>query len=305
MPETAIIKKLKDGSENVVLPVTHERAVRDDSGTTLETKLQDITSTATSNLAESKSYTDTLNSAMNTRVSTNSQDIETLKSDVLELQTGLGTQETKESALEDTVDILEAKLEALAAGMKVSGSSSPAVIYKGTATTVTLSGSCSGITPDSMTLKDGSTVLETSTSARSITKALTSLTLTADSKSYTVEATYKGMTMSSSITLQARYPIYYGFSDTPENLYAGTKGTLSARTSAATTYPELTVASGLEGQHFIILVPSDISALSSFSMGGAPYVMTSGTATLGGITYKTYTSGATYSGGSKVKVTAQ
>jgi len=104
MPETAIIKKLKDGSENVVLPVTHERAVRDDSGTTLETKLQDIISTATSNLAESKSYTDTLNSAMNTRVSTNSQDIETLKSDVLELQTGLGTQETKESTLEDTVD---------------------------------------------------------------------------------------------------------------------------------------------------------------------------------------------------------
>lgn len=37
-----VIKKIKDNSGSQFFPVTHERAVKDDNGTTLETKLQDI-----------------------------------------------------------------------------------------------------------------------------------------------------------------------------------------------------------------------------------------------------------------------
>lgn len=39
------IKKVKDKEGTQFFPVTHERAVRDDNGTTLETKLQNINST--------------------------------------------------------------------------------------------------------------------------------------------------------------------------------------------------------------------------------------------------------------------
>lgn len=38
------IKKVKDKEGTQFFPVTHERAVRDDNGTTLETKLQNINS---------------------------------------------------------------------------------------------------------------------------------------------------------------------------------------------------------------------------------------------------------------------
>ena len=39
---TAYINKLKDSTGNQQLPITHERAVRDDNGTTLESKIQDL-----------------------------------------------------------------------------------------------------------------------------------------------------------------------------------------------------------------------------------------------------------------------
>lgn len=38
----ATIRKLKDGPGNTVYPVTHEKAVLDNSGTTLDTKLQNL-----------------------------------------------------------------------------------------------------------------------------------------------------------------------------------------------------------------------------------------------------------------------
>lgn len=40
------IQEVRDKTGNTVFPITHERAVRDSSGVTLETKLQDLQSTA-------------------------------------------------------------------------------------------------------------------------------------------------------------------------------------------------------------------------------------------------------------------
>lgn len=108
------------------------------------------------------------------------------------------------------------------------------------------------------------------------------------------------MSYNSIHTLNARYPIYYGFGSSPESV-AVDANKLSARTSAAGTYNDMATA---DGQHFYILVPTDINALSNFTMGGAPYVMNSSTKNIDGINYRIYTSGAVYNSGATVSVVA-
>jgi hypothetical protein len=108
------------------------------------------------------------------------------------------------------------------------------------------------------------------------------------------------MTLNKQASISARYPIYYGFAASAAAL-AVDANRYAATTTAAHTYEKTASA---DGQHFYILVPSDISALSNFTMGGAPFVMTSSTQTINGISYKVYTSGSVFNSGAKVTVTA-
>lgn len=192
----------------------------------------------------------------------------------------------------------DAKIAALMAGAKVNMTASPSVVYKGVTTKVTLTAAVSGITPDSITILDGTTELATSTTQTAMTTQ--SVTLTEDKK-YTSQAAYNGGAFPASCTVYARYPIYRGFGSSAEEV-AVSANMLSARTSAAGTYAGNATA---DGQRYYILVPSDIGALSDFTMGGAPYVMNAGTATIGNILYKVYESGSVYNTGAEVNITAK
>ncbi len=197
-----------------------------------------------------------------------------------------------------SINDLNDKIAALAAGVNITLSVNPTVIYKGVATSVTLTGTMINGTPSEMKLMDGSTVLATSSSSP-ITKSV-SLNITANSKTYKVIGTINGMTFEKEASVSARYPIYYGFAALASDL-ADVSNRYSPTTTAAHTYEK---TCSVDGYHFHILVPSDISALSSFTMGGAPFVMNSSTETIGGITYKVYTSGYAYNNGTKLTVVA-
>jgi hypothetical protein len=122
-----------------------------------------------------------------------------------------------------------------------------------------------------------------------------------NTKAYQVKGTINGVVFDSSITIQARNPIYYGFGANATSV-AVDANRLAPTTSAVTTY---TKTNATNGRHFYILVPSDITDVNNFTMGGAPFVMNPVTTqTIGDVTYKVHESGNIYNAGITLKVSA-
>lgn len=101
-------------------------------------------------------------------------------------------------------------------------------------------------------------------------------------------------------TVQMVLPIYAGFGTSADGVKTAANK-LSVRTSAAGTYTKTCQA---DGQNFYILVPRTFAALTSFTMGGAPFVMETSDIILGGYEYKQYKSGAVYNTGATVNIKA-
>lgn len=95
-------------------------------------------------------------------------------------------------------------------------------------------------------------------------------------------------------------PIYYGFG-TKETDIAIAANKLSPRLSASGTYAK---TSAKDDVNFIILAPKTLPKLSSFSMGGAPFVMITSSVVINGKDYYMYKSGGVYMSGTTVRVQA-
>lgn len=95
-------------------------------------------------------------------------------------------------------------------------------------------------------------------------------------------------------------PIYFGFGTSELDVaIAGNKQGPS--TSAAGVYEKTSIKDRV---NFIILVPKTLPKLSSFSMGGAPFVMTTSSVVINGKDYYMYKSGGVYMSGTTVRVQA-
>ena len=95
-------------------------------------------------------------------------------------------------------------------------------------------------------------------------------------------------------------PIYFGFGTSEVDVaIAGNK--LGPRTSATGVYEK---TSDKDRVNFIILVPKTLPKLSSFSMGGAPFVMITSSVVINGKDYYMYKSGGVYMSGTTVRVQA-
>ena len=101
-------------------------------------------------------------------------------------------------------------------------------------------------------------------------------------------------------TIQMVLPVYAGFGTSADSVKS-VANKLSVRTSAAGIY---TKTCQDDGQNFYILVPRTFATLTSFTMGGAPFVMETSDITLGGYEYKQYKSGAVYNTGATVNIKA-
>lgn len=95
-------------------------------------------------------------------------------------------------------------------------------------------------------------------------------------------------------------PIYFGFGTSEVDVaIAGNKQ--GPRTSATGVYEK---TSDKDRVNFIILVPKTLPKLSSFSMGGAPFVMITTSVVINGKDYYMYKSGGVYMSGTTVRVLA-
>lgn len=95
-------------------------------------------------------------------------------------------------------------------------------------------------------------------------------------------------------------PIYYGFGTTETDI-AIAANKLSPRLSASGTYAK---TSAKDDVNFIILAPKTLPKLTSFTMGGAPFVMEISSVTINGKDYYMYKSGAIYMNGTTLNVQA-
>lgn len=95
-------------------------------------------------------------------------------------------------------------------------------------------------------------------------------------------------------------PIYFGFG-TSEVDVAIADNKQGPSTSAAGVYEK---TSTKDNVNFIILEPKTLSKLTSFTMGGAPFVMITSSVVINGKDYYMYKSGGIYMSGTKVKVQA-
>lgn len=122
-----------------------------------------------------------------------------------------------------------------------------------------------------------------------------------DTTTYTVKVKIKDgreATVDKKVTFV--YPTYAGFGATAESIMTSTNKKLV--TSAKGTYAA-TNATGAAAKYFI-LVPTGVTAPTSFTMGGAPYVMNKTTQTIGGVSYTVLESGGTYANGGTVNIVA-
>lgn len=95
-------------------------------------------------------------------------------------------------------------------------------------------------------------------------------------------------------------PIYYGFGTTETDI-AIAANKLSPRLSASGTYAK---TSAKDDVNFIILVPKTLEGLSSFTMGGTPFVMNTSSVVINGKDYYMYKSGGVYMSETTVRVLA-
>lgn len=113
-------------------------------------------------------------------------------------------------------------------------------------------------------------------------------------------AKYDELVKSATAKVVMVLPVYFGFG-TSETDVAITANKLEPRTSAAGVYEK---TSAKDRVNFIILVPKTLPKLSSFTMGGAPFVMNTSSVVINGKDYYMYKSGGVYMSGTTVRVLA-
>lgn len=113
-------------------------------------------------------------------------------------------------------------------------------------------------------------------------------------------AKYDELVKSATAKVMLVLPVYFGFG-TSEADVAIVANKLEPRTSATGVYEK---TSPTDDVNFIILVPKTLEGLSSFTMGGAPFVMNTSSVVINGKNYYMYKSGGVYMSGTNVKVQA-
>lgn len=210
--------------------------------------------------------TDSLQQQVNTLAETHETDIENINSHI---------QQHEETQMRNELSFRE-QLQTIASGCKTYISLSQTTVYKNVETSITVNASTDISGTISFLQIYCSGKLVGTTAEKSLSKQYAANA--SDDLVFTAKTAYKDIVLQAEATLYARHPIYCGFASAASGVKDDAHR-LSARTSAAGTYK---ANSPSNGQRYYILVPSDIPSLTSFTMGGAPYVMNSSKVTYDG-----------------------
>lgn len=222
----------------------------------------------------------------------------------VEVEDGSISKKKLSSDVQKEFETLNSQITALSAGLKASLTVSPNVVHKDTATQITLNGSlkdnAGNVVADNILIKKGDDMIAEGANKSSII-AMYSLNASSDT-AFSADIDIQGMTLSAKATVSARNPVYAGMGTSATSV-AVAANKQSARVSAkGYTYTKKATA---DGQYFFLLVPSDVTKPTAFTMGGAPFAMEAGTTeTINEINYTVYRSSSVYNNGAEVTVTA-
>lgn len=222
----------------------------------------------------------------------------------VEVEDGSISKKKLSSDVQKELETLNSQITALSAGLRASLTATPNVVHKNTATQITLNGSLKDNTgdveADNILIKKDDDMIAEGTNKASIF-AMYSLNTSSDTE-FSADINVKGMKLSAKATVSARNPVYAGMGTSATSV-AVAANKESARVSAkGYTYTKKATA---DGQYFFLLVPSDVTKPTTFTMGGAPFAMEAGkTETINGISYTVYRSSEVYNAGAEVNVTA-
>lgn len=210
------------------------------------------------------------------------------------------------STVYNEIASLDGKITALSAGLKLTLSVSPSVIHKNDANakitlTAKLEDTAGAVVAERIVLKDNSdNEIDAGVDVSSFSKSGISVVTASSSEAFKASAIYNGMTLNAKASVSARYPVYVGMGTSPESVVADINK-MSATTSAANkTY---SARANADNVSFYLLVPTDVTQPTSFSMGGAPFAMKdTQTKTIGGVQFKIYQSGEPYDTGTTVSI---
>lgn len=201
--------------------------------------------------------------------------------------------------------VITAALTALSSGLRASLTATPNVVHKNTSTQITLEGSLKdnvrNVVADNILIKKGDVEITKDTGKSSISVGY-SLNASSDTD-FIADIGIYGMKLSAKTTVAARNPVYAGMGTLFTEVAEDDNNKQSARTSArGYAYTKTATADGL---YFFLLIPSDVTKPTTFTMGGAPFAMEAGTTeTINGISYTVYRSSEVYNTGAEVNVTA-
>lgn len=222
----------------------------------------------------------------------------------VEVEDGSISKKKLSSDVQKELETLNSQITALSAGLRASLTATPNVVHKNTATQITLNGSlkdnAGDVEANNILIKKGDEIIAEGTNESVLMKQY-SLNESSDT-TFSVDIGIKGMTLSAKATVSVRNPVYAGMGTSATSV-AVAANKQSARTSAkGYNYTKTATANG---QYFFLLVPSDVTIPTTFTMGGAPFAMEpSSTETINGISYTVYRSSEVYNTGAEVNVTA-
>lgn len=122
------------------------------------------------------------------------------------------------------------------------------------------------------------------------------------STSYSGTVTYKDGVKSwnANCSRSAYHRTYYGFASDVDSVF--TKGNNKLTTSAKGTYTDTSTE---DNSYYFIIVPSGVTAPSTFTMNATPFVMNKSSLTKNNISYTVFKSGSAFGIGGEVNINAQ
>lgn len=196
-------------------------------------------------------------------------------------------------------DNLASQIQALSLGLKVVGSANPSTIFKGNAHNITITATVQNM-PTGFSINEikiGNNNATINNNKGTLTESNVKLSGSTNSKSWSISAKVNGIPFTASASVSARYPIFYGMDENNGGLPKSLPTTIDYskmnigsydsnsnitdcnlkrdkyRTSARDySYEKITNNNNVE-MNFFLLVPSDVTQPTGFTMGGAPFVM--------------------------------
>lgn len=207
---------------------------------------------------------------------------------------------TNTATMVNDIEKLKAQLNAITLGVKASISTSVSNFYKGEETEVTVIGKISPTLLEGYTVNlykgavDG-TLLSSSTDSSCVYTE----TITGDT-TYGVKVIYNGTPYTAVTKISSYHPIYYGFGENYNTVVSdGEK--VRPTSSAKGNYKGTAETNGV---NYFILVPNGVTKPTSFTMGGAPFNMSSTEEIINNVIYTVFKSGSVFNNGGSVDITA-